>query len=67
MIAPGLALGATRSASAEWFVDVYGGASITADADVTIRNATTVDEKVKFDTVGMGRGRLGYWLAGLPW
>jgi hypothetical protein len=67
MIALGLALGATRSASAEWFVDVYGGASMTSDADITIRNDTTVDDKVKFDTEGMGGGRVGYWLEGLPW
>jgi hypothetical protein len=54
-------------ASAEWFLDGYGGASITADADVEIRNGTTVDDKVKFDTEAMGGGRLGYWLEGLPW
>jgi Outer membrane protein beta-barrel domain len=56
-----------RPASAEWFADAYGGASITADADVTVRNGTTVDDKVEFDTEGMGGARLGYWLEGLRW
>ena len=58
---------AARPASAEWFLDAYGGASMTSDADVTVRNGTTVDDKVKFDTEAMGGGRLGYWLEGLPW
>jgi hypothetical protein len=67
MIGLGLLVGLARPASAEWFLDAYGGASITADADVTVRNGTTVDDKVKFDTEAMGGGRLGYWLEGLPW
>jgi Outer membrane protein beta-barrel domain len=67
MFGLGLVLIGTRPASAEWFLDAYGGASFTADADVTVRNGTTVDDKVKFDTEGMGGGRLGYWLEGLPW
>jgi Outer membrane protein beta-barrel domain len=58
---------AARPASAEWFLDAYGGASFTSDADVTIRNGTTFDDKVKFDTEAMGGGRLGYWLEGLRW
>jgi hypothetical protein len=58
---------AARPASAEWFLDAYGGASITADADVTIRNGVTFDDKAKFDTEGMGGARLGYWLEGLRW
>jgi hypothetical protein len=56
MIGLGPMVAAARPASAEWFVDLYGGASITADADVTIRNGTTVEDKVKFDTEGHGRG-----------
>jgi hypothetical protein len=56
-----------RPASAEWFLDVYGGVSMTGDADVEIRDAITLDDKVEFDTEAMGGGRLGYWLAGLPW
>ncbi|HWC05059.1 MAG TPA: outer membrane beta-barrel protein [Methylomirabilota bacterium] len=58
---------ASRPAAAEWFLDGYAGASFTADADVTIRNGTTFDDKVKFDTEAMGGGRLGYWLETLPW
>jgi opacity protein-like surface antigen len=54
-------------AAAESFLDVYGGASITADADVTIRNGTTFDDKLKFDTEGMGGGRIGHWFEGLRW
>jgi hypothetical protein len=56
-----------RPASAEWFLDAYGGVSITADADVTVRNGPTFDDKVKFDTEGMGGARLGYWLEGFRW
>ena len=67
MIALGSIVVAARPASAEWFLDAYGGASMTSDADVTVRNGTTVDDKVKFDTEAMGGGRLGYWLEGLPW
>jgi len=63
----GLSLIGTRPASAEWFLDAYGGVSITADADVTVRSGQTFDDKVKFDTEGMGGGRLGYWLEGLRW
>jgi hypothetical protein len=67
VIGLGLTIGAARPAAAEWFLDIYGGASMTADADVTFRNGTTVDDKVKFDTEGMGGGRVGYWLESLPW
>jgi hypothetical protein len=56
-----------RPASAEWFLDAYGGASFTADADVSIRDDVTVDDTIKFDTELMGGGRLGYWLEGLRW
>jgi Outer membrane protein beta-barrel domain len=62
-------VGPTRPASAEWFLDLYGGGSFTQDVDVTIRNGTTLDDRVKFDTALTGGGRLGYWLTGigLPW
>jgi opacity protein-like surface antigen len=63
----GLALIGARPASAEWFLDVYGGASITGDADVTVRDRITADDKVEFDTEGMGGGRVGYWIEGLRW
>jgi hypothetical protein len=66
-LALGLAALAARPASAEWFLDVYGGVSMTADSDVTIRSGQTFDDTVSFDTEGMGGGRLGYWLQGLPW
>ena len=58
---------APRSASAEWFLDAYGGVSMTADADVTIRSGRTFDDEVKFDTEATGGARLGYWLGGLRW
>jgi hypothetical protein len=67
MIGLGSSVIAVRPASAEWFVDVYGGVSMTSDADVTVRNGATVDDKVKFDTEGMGGARLGYWLESLRW
>jgi hypothetical protein len=58
-----------RPASAEWFLDFYGGASFTEDADIEIRDAIGLDDKVEFETVGTGGGRFGYWLEGLglPW
>jgi opacity protein-like surface antigen len=61
MIGLGLTVGAARPAAAEWFLDVYGGVSITDDADVKIRDRATIDDTVKFDTEGMGGGRVGYW------
>ena len=67
LIALGPIVVAARPASAEWFLDIYGGVSITADADVTFRDGTTVDDKVEFDTEGMGGGRVGFWLEGLRW
>src|SRR5262249_53640450 len=60
---------AARPASAEWFFDLYGGGAFTQDADITFRGETTIDDKVKFDTVATGGIRLGYWVDGLgiPW
>jgi Outer membrane protein beta-barrel domain len=61
--------GPTRPASAEWFLDLYGGAAFTQDADIKINNNTTLNAKLKFDTEATGGGRLGYWLTGVgvPW
>ncbi len=58
-----------RPASAEWFLDLYGGASFTQDADVKLRGGRSLDDKVNFDTVGTAGGRFGYWFGalGLPW
>ncbi len=56
-----------RPASAEWFLDAYGGVSITSDADVTVPNGGTAEDAVSFDTEAMGGGRIGYWLEGLRW
>jgi hypothetical protein len=67
LIGLGLIVVAARPASAEWFLDAYGGVSMTADADVTVRTDQTFDDTVSFDTEGMGGARLGYWLEGLPW
>jgi hypothetical protein len=67
VLALGLSAVAVRPASAEWFLEAYGGVSMTADADVTIRNGQTLDDTVSFDTEGMGGGRLGFWLDGLRW
>lgn len=63
----GAVVASARPASAEWFFDAYGGVSMTDDADVTVRNGTTVEDKVEFDTEAMGGARLGYWLQGLRW
>lgn len=64
-------------ASAEWFLDVYGGESSTSNASVTaeitsygILMAPTTKshtEKVDFDTSFTLGGRLGYWFEKLPW
>jgi opacity protein-like surface antigen len=67
MVGLALVLMATRPASAEWFLDGYGGVSDTADVDITIRNGTTLDDKIEFDSEAMGGGRLGYWFGGLRW
>src|SRR6187402_2794070 len=58
---------AARPAAAEWFLDLYAGASFTQDADVTVGNGTTIDDKVEFDTEAVGGGRLGYWFDGIRW
>jgi hypothetical protein len=63
----GLIVIGARPASAEWFFDAYAGASMTADADVEIRDRITLDDAVEFDTEAMGGGRVGYWLEGLRW
>ena len=63
----GLTLGAARPAAAEWFLDLYGGVSITDDADVELRGGQTVNDAVEFDEVGTGGGRLGFYLPGLRW
>jgi hypothetical protein len=52
---------AARPASAEWFLDFYGGGAFTQDADVELRGGTTVDDTIEFETVGTGGGRFGYW------
>ena len=64
-------------ASAEWFLDIYGGESSTRDASVTaeitsyglLMPATTKrhTEKVNFDASFTMGGRLGYWFEKLPW
>jgi opacity protein-like surface antigen len=59
----------TRPAAAEWFFDIYGGAAFTEDTDIRLRGGTSLDDRVEFETVGTGGGRLGYWfdIVGLPW
>ena len=64
-------------ASAEWFLDVYGGQSSTQDANVAaevtsyglFRSTSTEShtEKVDFDASFTMGGRLGYWFEKLPW
>jgi outer membrane protein W len=52
---------APRPASAEWFLDLYGGATFAEDADVEFRGGATLDDTIEFDTTGTGGGRIGYW------
>ena len=51
------------SASAEWFFDLYGGASIPMDADVTVttQGGTRDTERGQSDPVWTVGGRGGYW------
>src|SRR4029079_14832313 len=63
----GLTLGAAPPAAAEWFLDLYGGVSITDDADVELRGGQTINDTIEFDAEGTGGGRLGVWLPGLRW
>jgi hypothetical protein len=58
----GLTLGAARPAAAEWFLDLYGGVSITDDGDVELRRGQTLNDTVKLDDVATGGGRLGFYL-----
>jgi opacity protein-like surface antigen len=62
-----LTLGPARPAAAEWFLDLYGGVSITDDADVELRGGQTINDTIEFDAEGTGGGRLGVWLPGLRW
>jgi opacity protein-like surface antigen len=50
------------AASAEWFVDLYGGASIPMDPDVTVTSQGTREtERGQSDPVWTVGGRGGYW------
>ena len=59
------------SASAEWFFDLYGGASIPMDPDVTVttQGGTRDTERGQSDPVWTVGGRGGYWFdrQGLRW
>ena len=57
--------GVSRPASAEWFVDLYGGGAFTQDADITIHDGTPLKATLKFDTEATGGGRVGYYLTGI--
>ena len=61
---------------AEWFLDVYGGASTTRDARATAEvnrysifgsSSQSHAEEVDFDSSFTMGGRLGYWFQKLPW
>jgi hypothetical protein len=63
-------------ASAEWFLDVYGGESTTRDANVNAEvthysifgsSSQSHTEKVDLDSSFTMGGRLGYWFEKLPW
>jgi opacity protein-like surface antigen len=59
------------SASAEWFFDLYGGASIPTDPDVKVTRGGGTRETARghSDTVWTAGGRGGYWFdgQGLRW
>jgi opacity protein-like surface antigen len=63
-------------ASAEWFLDVYGGESSTRDANVSAEvtyysifgsSHQSHSENVGFDASFTMGGRFGYWFEKLPW
>src|SRR2546422_4672720 len=60
-------------ASAEWYADLYGGATHTPRSDVTLiirlpgGPADHVFHDVKWDDSATVGGRAGYWFETLPW
>lgn len=67
LLAATLAAGLTRPASAEWFVDVYGGIAMVEDTTVTgtitsaFGSVQSAAENVSFDTAPSLGVRGGYW------
>lgn len=62
-------LASGRPSSAEWFADVYAGASVTRDADVTVHDAVVgqgVYRDLEFATTQAYGARLGHYFDGLP-
>ncbi len=66
---------APRVASAEVFLDLYGGVANTRNADVTVEESSfftipttlTVTRRVDFDSSVTLGGRIGYWFESVPW
>ena len=54
-----------RPASAEFFLDFYGGGAFTQDVDIEFGGGATLDDQAEFETTGTGGGRFGYWFSGL--
>ena len=59
-------------AAAEWFADLYGGATYTTRSDATLvlraPNATNhIFYNVKWDGSSLVGGRAGYWFETVPW
>jgi opacity protein-like surface antigen len=57
------------TASAEWFADLYAGASVTERHDLTLGFLGTDFEvnNVNFETSATVGGRFGYWIDPLPY
>lgn len=57
----------------EGFVDLYGGAALTRDANVTVKEfspflpTVAVRRNVSFETSTTFGGRFGFWIEPLPW
>jgi hypothetical protein len=72
-LAPVWRLVTASSVSAEWFVDLYGGAAYTARSDVTLivrppsGPADHTFHNVKWDNSLSFGGRAGYWFETVPW
>jgi opacity protein-like surface antigen len=59
---------APRFVRAEGVIDLYLGAAITQDEDVTARaGGAKVKDEADYDTSVSGGGRLGYWFTQYPW
>jgi opacity protein-like surface antigen len=71
-LASAWALASASSVSAEWFADVYGGATYTtrSDAVLVLRAPGATNhtfDRIKWNSSSLVGGRAGYWFETVPW